>query len=77
MNSVGRALRPRHTSDMRVLDQLSMACTVVHDESTEALTWTPSPVRGAVWEITGYLIRQGYEPPVNDAEWLRGTVADV
>ncbi len=62
MNGGGGAVRPSHTSD-RVLDQLSMTCTVVHDESTESLDVDVFSMRGARREITGYLIGQGYEPP--------------
>ncbi len=63
MNGAGGALRPWHTSDTRVLDQLSVTCTVVHDESTEILGGDAFSMRGAQREITGYLISQGYEPP--------------
>lgn len=64
MNGAGGALRPSHASDTRVLDQLSMTCTVVHDdESTESLDVDVFFMRGAQREITDYLISQGYEPP--------------
>ncbi len=63
MNGAGGVVRPWHTSDTRVLDQLSMTCTVVHDESTESLDVDAFSMRGAQREITGCLISQGYEPP--------------
>jgi hypothetical protein len=62
VNGAGGAVRPWHTSDTGVLDQLSMTCTVVHDESTESLDVSAFSMRGAQREITGYLISQGYEP---------------
>jgi hypothetical protein len=49
-------------SDTGILDQLSMTCTVVHDESTEILDVGAFSMRGAQREIIGYLISQGYEP---------------
>ena len=64
MNGAGGALWSSHASDARVFDQLSMICTVVHDdESSESRDVEAFFMRGAQREITGYLISQGYEPP--------------
>lgn len=42
---------------------IEITCTVVHeDESTEVLPVESLSLRGAQREITGYLIREGYEP---------------
>ena len=42
---------------------LSIRCTVVHDdESTDILDVDALSMRGAQREITGFFIRQGYEP---------------
>lgn len=64
MNGAGGAARPWHTNDTRMLDQLSMICTVVHDESTESLDVDAFSVRGTQREITGCLIGQATNRPV-------------
>ena len=64
MNGPGGALLPWRTSDTRALDQLSMPCAVVHDESTESLDVDAFSMRGAQREITGYLISQATNRPV-------------
>lgn len=46
---------------------LGVTCTVVHeDESTTALDVDSLSMRGAMREITGYFIAQGYKP---DGRW--------
>lgn len=46
------------TSDTGLLDQLSMTCTVVHNESTEILDVGAFSMRGIQREIIGYLMSQ-------------------
>lgn len=53
MNGAGGALRPWHTW---VLDQPSMTCTVVHDESAESLDVGAFSMHRAQREIIGYLM---------------------
>jgi hypothetical protein len=57
-------VRSSRPGDTRVLDPLSMTCTLVYDdESAEILDVDVFSMRGAQRdEITGYLISQGYEP---------------
>jgi hypothetical protein len=81
VNGAGGALRLWHTSDTRVVDQLSMTCTVVCDEFTEILGVDAFSMRDTQREITDYLVSQGYEPPSRwetqrfDAE--RGSIVAV